>query len=576
MSYSSDNSRRLKIFLAVFIITAIFFTTLLSKLIYDFFKNMAYQRDTNASCLCIRLSGNYREIPGFYPADLFSGYNDITVEDLIQAIKKARGDENIHSIFLEIHGIENGWSSVSDIRKELEHFRRNGKKVYVYINGATDKEYFLASVADSIYLSPTGSLFIDGLSSTVLFYAGLSEKLGVHWEVFSKGDYKSAPNVLTDTSLSTSSREDLTKILTSIHELYVLEVEKYRDDLFMPYDVILDSGPYLSAAKALSLHLVDRLESYENISAHFGIADSSINPRKYISQDINAFSREKSVCIIFIEGEISYGDNSLFGSDESQDARVIAEFIMKAADNDGFKALVIRVNSPGGDLDASFAIGKAVEYAASRKPVVASMGDMAASGGYFVSMYSDVIVASEFTVTGSIGVFMLKPDVSGLLLKTGLSVDTVKTNVSSDFMSIYRPLSPRETEILESYASEAYSLFTSEVSLNRELDSAFVESVAGGRVWTGREAYKLALIDTLGGLDLAVAIAKEMAEISVETSIGVEIYPEPSFSIKNLRKRAWMAIAGRVFPEASGILFLGEKNFSFKPSLIFPYKLEIH
>ncbi len=574
MSSKSKYTRKgvlIKLSLAIFILCAFFFTTFLSRLIFDFFKNISYRPSEDASCLYIKLSGNYREIPGYYPVDLISENNDMTLEDIIQAIRKARNDEQIQTIFLEIHTIDNGWSSISDIRKEIELFRKKGKRVFAYLYGVSDKEYYLASAADSIFLSPTGSLFINGLSATVMFYSGLSDKLGIRWEVFSRGDYKSAPNVLTDSSLSPASREDLENILFSIHENYVSEVQKSRDKLFLPFNEILDSGPYLSAAKALSLNLVDGLESYENLIYSLNLRDASINPRKYLSQDINAFSREKPVCVIFIEGEISYGDNSLIGSYDSQDARSIAEYIIKIAEDENIKAVVIRINSPGGDLDASFAIAKAVQYASSRKPVVISMGDVSASGGYFISMYGNVIVCSEFTITGSIGVFMVKPDFSGLLLKTGLSVDTVKTNLSSDFMSVYRQLSDREAQILHSYADEAYILFTSEVSKTRGLDSAFVESIAGGRIWTGTQACEIGLADTIGGLAAAVSIAKDLADIPIETSIGIEIYPEPTLNLKNLKRRAWLKIAKDIFPEGYEIVFHNSLQIFF----MFPYKVDI-
>lgn len=571
----SQKVKSLKIFLIFFAVFMVLFTSFFSKLIFDLFKNLTYQPQNEAKCLYIKLSGNYREVPGFYPFDLLSQNNDLTIEDLVQSIKKAQNDDQIKTIFLEIHSIENGWANVSDIRNELVQFRQKGKKVYAYIYGASDKEYYLASVADSIFISPTGSLFIDGLSASVLFLSGLSQKLGIKWEVFSKGDYKSAPNILTDSCLSESSREDFEKILQSTYNLYVEEVQKNREDLPFPFKVLLDSGPYLSAEKALSLRLVDVLEPYEIVSSNLNISDSSIYPRKYLSQDINDFSREKPVCVIFIEGEISYRNNGLLSYDDGQDARSIAQFIMEAADNPQIKSIVLRINSPGGDLDASYAIGKAVEYASQNKPVVVSMGDMAASGGYFIAMYSDYIVASKFTVTGSIGVFLIKPDFSGLLLKTGLSVDTVKTNISSDFMSPYRPLNQHEAQILENYTSEAYNLFTSEVSQNRDLDSAFVESIAGGRVWTGYDAYEIGLVDTIGGLDLAVKIAKEMAQIPVENGIGVCVFPEPSFNIKNLRNRAWMYFLSKLFPGSSELLLLRKETSNITPCLLFPFSIDI-
>ncbi|MBN1149748.1 signal peptide peptidase SppA [candidate division WOR-3 bacterium] len=553
----------------------VLFTIFFSKLIFDLFKNLTYQPQNDAKCLYIRLSGNYREIPGFFPIDFLSQYNDLTIEDIVQSIKKARNDDQIDAIFLEIHSIDNGWSTVSDIRSELDRFRQNGKKVYAYIYSASDKEYYLASVADSIFLSPTGSLFIDGLSASVLFLSGLSNKLGIKWEVFSKGDYKSAPNILTDSCLSEYSREDLEKMLLSTYSLYVEEVEKSREDLPFSFTLLLDSGPYLSAQKAFSLRLVDALEPYEKIYSNFNLADSSIYPRKYLSQDINAFAREKPICVVFIEGEISYENEGFLSYEDGQDARSIAQFIMEAADDPEIKSIVLRINSPGGDLDASYALGKAVEYASQNKPVVVSMGDVAASGGYFTAMYSDYIVASKFTVTGSIGVFMIKPDLSGLLLKTGLSVDTVKTNVCSDFMSPYRPLNQHEAQILENYASEAYLLFTSEVSKNRDLDSAFVESIAGGRIWMGFDAFEIGLVDTIGGLDLAVKIAKEMAQIPVESGIGVRVFPEPSFNFKNLRNRTWMYFTSKLFPGAYEFLILKKQPSSITPCLLFPYEIDI-
>ncbi len=512
----------------VFITSTISFITI--KYTFVLFENIAMQNDKDYSILYINLIGSYPETPVVDPISAIIERELLTVEDIIQAIKKAKYDDNIDMIFLCIYPTNIGWARTTEIRKALESFKKNEKPIYVFLNTIGDKEYYLASIADSIYISPTGNLMVDGLSTVVFFYSNLMNNIGIEWEVIKAGDFKNAPEVYTDTSMSDENRLTLVNLLTGTQKYYVEKVIQSRGKRFcLAFEQIIQNGPYIHSQRALDFGLVDRLDTRQNIENDLNITDNFIEPKEYLFTSLMDLEKENVIGLIFIDGEIVKGENSqtLFG--QFSGSYTISKSILDAVSDSSVKAIVIRINSPGGDIDASYAIGKSIELAKAKKPVIISMGDIAASGGYFISMYSDYIVASELTITGSIGVFMIKPNFSKLLSLIGISVDIVKTEPSSDFLSPYRALSEREKEIIENYVKESYSLFINELARTRGLDTSFVESIAQGKVWSGIEAYNFSLIDTLGGLDLAMKIARKKAGIPIEQSVGVIIYPEPEF-----------------------------------------------
>ncbi|MGC9366229.1 MAG: signal peptide peptidase SppA [bacterium] len=557
-----SNGKNITISIIIFLgILIAVISVLTLKYTFQFFQDLTLQNQQDYNTLHLCLSGSYPEAPTFDPWSFLSDRRSLTIEDLIQSINKASYDNDIDQIFITLYPLDIGWARISELRECLQDFKSSGKPIYVYMENAGDKEYYLASVADSIYLSPTGQLTVDGLSATVFFYKNLMNKLGIDWEVFKAGDFKSAPEIFTDTAMSEQYRASITQLLTETVEFYLTEVNQTREKQFLvPFKQILSQGPYLSANKAYHYRLVDQLDTKQNIMTQHQFQGYCIQPRDYLFSRWTDVPPPKSIALIFVEGEIFTGENAYSPFGLITGSRTISQAIIDASLNPEIKAIVLRINSPGGDINAAYEIGKAVELASQKKPVVASMSDMAASGGYFVAMYADLIVANQFTLTGSIGAFLMKPNLENLLIKIGVTVDTANTHPHSNFMPLYRDLTEKEKEIINNSLLEAYNLFITEVARCRDLDSAYVDSVAQGRVWSGYQAYNLHLVDTLGGLDFSIKLARDLAEIPIDQSVGIMIYPKMEFNFKKLNTYIHTytdlskILAGFVHPGYTGVM----------------------
>ena len=442
------------------------------------------------------------------------------LNQILKDLKKAKKDEDISGIFLDLSSVPAGMAALEEIRDGLVDFKESGKFILAHSDAYSQKSYYLASVADSIYLTPTGDFQFMGLSSTVLYFKRALEKYGIDVQVIRHGTYKSAVEPFLTDEMSDANREQIGTVLGSMWDKMLAEIAVARD---IPVETLQKHADELAIRfddHALELGLVDGLKFYDEVLDELRTRTEvdedddipSITLGKYsgVELDEKKEATKNKVAVIYAMGSVVMGDagEGSIGSDR------IAKAIRKARKDDKVKAIVFRVNSGGGSALASEVIHREVKLAAAVKPVVASLGDVAASGGYYIVAPADTIVASETTITGSIGVFGLIPNFKELMNdKIGITTGTVKTNKYSDMMSTSRPLTGDERTIIQSYIDDVYVTFVNHVAEGRSMTYEEVDAIGGGRVWSGANAMDIGLVDVFGGLDKAVEIAVEMADL---------------------------------------------------------------
>jgi len=452
------------------------------------------------------------------PARETAGLNDI-----VACIRHAATDTKIKGIYLNIGEIPAGVSTIETIRKELNDFKTSsGKFIIAYGIGYSQKSYYLASVANKVYLYPEGEIFLKGLSVEMMFYKKALDKLGIQIQVFRHGRFKSFVEPYILDKMSPDNRLQLRGLITSIWENMLSEIADSRHLTVGAINLMADSLSISSAGEALKYKLVDSLLYPDQVKAQLKSTGLVSTDKKSSETDFvgldeyrRSFSTYKSstqkIAIIYANGEIIQGE----GDDETIGSTRISRAIRDARLDPEVKAIVLRVNSPGGDGIASDIIWREVELAKKEKPVVVSMGDYAASGGYYISCAASEIVAEPTTITGSIGVFGLLPNAKELLEdKLGVTTDTVSTNTHSAAPSIAYPLETKEAMVLQHAIEDFYHTFLTRVAIGRNMTVANVDSIGQGRVWSGIQARKIGLVDTLGSLNAAIKIAAKKANIS--------------------------------------------------------------
>ncbi|WP_291784981.1 signal peptide peptidase SppA [Cecembia sp.] len=467
--------------------------------------------------------------PDFSSLGLFSGIPTIGLSNLKNAIRNAKTNDNVKGIFIKPGTFMAGQAGIKELRDELLDFKESEKFIVSYGEIYTENGYYLSSVADEIYVNPSGFVEFNGFASEVLFFKGLFEKIEVEPQVFRVGDFKSAVEPFLLDKMSEENRLQTASFLNDLNFFSLNEIAESRG---IPNDRLreINQGMLVRKVKdAEELQLVDGLryedEVIDLMKEKLGLEkDDKINTinisrinRATKSTGSNSKNR---IAVIVAEGEIMGGrDESIISSERFKDE------IRKARKNDNVKAIVLRVNSPGGSALASEVIWRELEEARKEKPVIASMGEIAASGGYYIAAASDSIVAQPNTITGSIGVFALWFNAQGLLNnKLGITTDVVKTGEFSDFLSPTRRVSQMERNIFQAQIEEGYDIFLSRVAQGRDMSKEEVIKVASGRVWTGNQAKENGLVDVLGGLDEAVKIAATKAGVSDD--YRVVYYPE--------------------------------------------------
>ncbi|HTD99523.1 MAG TPA: signal peptide peptidase SppA [Mucilaginibacter sp.] len=461
------------------------------------------------------------------------GDKSIGLNDILTNIKRAKKDDNIKGIFLDESYMLSGQATTEEIRNALIDFKKSGKFVIAYSEVYTQGFYYLASVADKVYLNPKGIFEFRGFSSQITFLKGALDKLGIEAQIIKVGTYKSAVEPLILTKMSDANRLQVNSYMGSLYDHFLTGISENRkvkkDSLFILANNLSIQFP----EDALKYKLVDGLkykdEVLDELKQRTGTALKSALHKVDIgdytdsdtkSTDESTDSKKGNIAIVYASGDITGGD----GDDNSIGSEKISSALRKVRLDDKVKAVVLRVNSPGGSSLASDVIWREVMLTKKVKPIIVSMGDYAASGGYYIACAADSIIAEPNTITGSIGIFAILPNMKKLFNdKLGITFDGVKTGKYADLGDISRPLSPEERAILQNSVNRGYDDFTKAVAEGRHKTQAYINSIGQGRVWTGTQALKLGLVDRLGNINDAIHSAAKKAGIK---SYKLVSYPE--------------------------------------------------
>lgn len=447
----------------------------------------------------------------------------VSLTQLLNAIDNAKKNPKIDGIYLTASAPVAGMASLSEIRQRLLDFRKSGKFVLAYADNYAQAGYYLASAADELYLNPQGAVDLHGIASTTLFYKQTLAKLGVVMNVFKVGTYKGAVEPYTNTQLSDANREQMNSFTQALWSEILKDISVSRNIEATALNAMVDEAPLFYTAKEyMQNKLVDTvlysremkgvLNSYldqdEDESISF-VSVGEMNRARAISRNRGI---DGLVKVIYAEGNIIDGDDGVSGYGNIN--RTLASELIRVAEDDDIDAVVMRVNSPGGSAFVSDVIWDAVEYVKSRKPIVISMGDYAASGGYYISCAANYIYAEPGTITGSIGIFGMFPSFAGTAEKIALTYDGVKTNQYADLGNALRPLTDGEKALFQKMVEQGYDTFITRVANGRNLSKAMVDSIGQGRVWTGEQALERKLVDAMGGLDDAIVKAAALAKMT--------------------------------------------------------------
>ena len=463
-------------------------------------------------------------------SDPFGGLFEegVGLDDILHAIKVAKQDPKITGISITTGMFMGGMAQAQEVRKALLDFKEAGKFVYAYSDYYTQKDYYLASVADEMYINPLGILDFKGLATEVLYYKDLQEKTGLKMEVIRHGKYKSAVEPYLSDTMSQENRSQIKALLQSVWESMLTNISESRNVSVQNLNTIADTLGGRMPEYAVASGLLDGYlyyDEYENLlREELGLdTDDGLN---YVDlEDYTEVSGRKKlqsgadkIAVIYAQGEILYGE----GGKEYIGQGLLTRALQKAKNNDNIKAIVLRVNSPGGNALTSDIIWREVELVKKVKPVVASFGNMAASGGYYIGVGADKIVAEPTTITGSIGVFGTIPNAHELSATIGINAEQVGTNKNAVDYSLFEPMTASFRNLVKEGIEKTYATFLQRVADGRNLSIDEVDALAQGRVWSGADAQAMGLVDQLGSLDDAIALAAELAELD---DYGIRKYP---------------------------------------------------
>jgi protease-4 len=506
----------------------------------------------------------------------------LSIKDLWFHIKRAKIDPRIKGIVLKIAYINTGVAKIEDIGRLIKDFRKSGKKVIAYIEDGGLKEYYLATFADKIYAFKGSQIFLKGLAAEAVFIKNTLNKLGIQAQLFNIGEYKTAANMFTQEQMTPPHKESLERLLGDIYDSILAGIATNRKLEIESVKKIVEESPITNQAYLEAKLIDDTLyedeilkEEQDYIMVSFDIYKETKSPYP--------FKGIKKIAVIFASGEIHLGksgNKSLFGS-EVLGSDTVARDLRRARSNPFIKAVVLRIDSPGGSAIASDVIRREAEKVAEEKPLVISMSDTAASGGYWLSMSTSHILALPQTITGSIGVIAGKFVLKNLYEKIGIKKEIIKTSKYADMFWDNRHFNQNEQEKMENMMNHMYQLFLEVVSKNRNMKTEEVDKIARGRVWAGNSAYNLKLVDKLGGLDEAIIEAKKLADIPANEKIGIKIYPQK----KTLLDMVFDLIGSKVKAQAPAVdLNLDPVDLlkskidmykKFFPAYIMPYQIVI-
>jgi len=546
-------------------------------------KNSVIELDLSKVSLDYAGKTNYKDF-NYFEAD----HDGVT--DILNAIEAAKTDDKIKGISILNNQSQLGLAQSKAVRDKLEEFKKSGKFVYAYANFFTQGEYYLNSVADQVYLNPMGEVDFKGLSAEILYMKDLQEKTGVKMEVIRHGKYKSAVEPFLAKEMSPENREQMTVLLNSVWNTIATDIAKSRKLSVIQLNAIANTLGARTPELALANKLIDKVayedEYHDAIRAKLKLDKkekydfvSITDYAKTAATSVEDYSKNDIIAVIYAQGEITGGEGDVYVIGEGSIKRSLQE----AREDDDVKAIVLRVNSPGGSALTSELIWREIEITKKVKPVVVSMGNYAASGGYYIAANADRIFAEPNTITGSIGVFGMLPNMNQLGKNIGINAEQVKTHDNASGYSVFEPIDENfKGYVLESI-ERTYATFLKRVADGRKMTTAQVDAIGQGRVWTGIDAHKLGLVDEIGGLDAAIKYAAKLGKTS---SYRTENYPEYEKNFEDLLAN-FTGIA--MFKTKEQLLKeqLGEEGFQMLEQIkrvksrkgiqaMMPYEIEIH
>lgn len=499
------------------------------------------ERITGNSIMCLNLKGTIDETEGSaefsYPA-LLSGNIERpqSLRTLVKGLKEGANNRDIKALYIKCDGASAAPATLHALRDAVLDFKKSGKKVIAYADSYSQGDYYVASAADSVMLNRNGSVALHGISGTTLYYKDLLDKIGVTFQVFKVGTYKSAVEPVLLNEMSVPARAQLDTLYREMWNFMGDEIAGSRKMKLADIDSLVNSVIMLrDADAALSAKLVDRLINKRNVddilarAAGVDADDLNIVSAAAVANSAVDIARgsDNQVAVLYACGEIAEG------SKDGIDCEKLVPIITDLADDDDVKALVLRVNSPGGSVFGSAEIGEALDYFKSKKkPVIVSMGDYAASGGYWISCCADKIYADPLTITGSIGIFGMIPQFTGLARNLCISPQTVNTHADGSYPNVFNPMTEAQCQVMQASIEDLYGKFITRVATGRKMKAEDVEKIAEGRVWNAIMAKKLGLVDELGSLDTAIAEAAKRA--GVPDRYNVSVYPEAESSLLDM------------------------------------------
>jgi protease-4 len=499
------------------------------------------------SVLVLKISG---DLPDYVPEDPLAKAIGIqqkpSFTSLLTQLRKAKVDNRIGGVFLDIDFPGIGWGKADELRDAIKDFRASGKPLYAYMEMGTNREYYIATAAEKVFLPPPGDLYINGFAAEAMFYKGSLDKLGIEADVIQIGPkYKNAPDQYTKKEMGEGQREVINAIINEYYGRMANAIAESRNKQITDIDGIIDNAPY-SAEQAKQLGLIDdalyREEIYDSLKAKLGykgddkLRTVSFGEYREVPSDSLGLNKGEKVAVIYASGAITGGSssNSPFAG-EMVGSDTVVKAVNDAAADSSVKAIVLRVDSPGGSALASDLIWKAIEDAKAKgKPVVVSMSDVAASGGYYISCNANKIVAEPATITGSIGLFLGKPVLRGFYDWLGVSNQYVmKGKNAGIFRETEHWTDEERAKMVEGANNIYYNTFVPKVAKGRGKDAEYINSIGQGRVWTGTQAKENGLIDEFGGLEKAIEIAKQLANLPADKDVRRVVFPAPKPFFEN-------------------------------------------
>lgn len=460
----------------------------------------------------------------------------IGLNDLLKSIQRAKNDDNIKCIYLSVSSPNAGYATMREVRNALIDFKKSHKKIIAYSEVYSQSAYYLASAADKVYLNPEGALEFKGFSSELTFFKGTLEKVGVEMQVIRVGNYKSAVEPFILDKMSDYNRKQVTAYVGGLYQTFLTDIANSRDIQKDSLYKIADDYKVRDPKDAVNFKMVDALKYKDQILEELkglsgrtrGENVRTVSINDYIKNNTDTGSGKDKVAVIYANGEISGGE----GNDNQIGSERISRAIRKARLDDDIKAIVIRVNSPGGSALASDVIWREIVLTKKEKPVIASFGDVAASGGYYIGCAADSIFVQPNTITGSIGVFGLIPNFQNLMTnKLGITFDGVKTGKYANIMATNRPMTEGERFIIQNELNRIYNGFVSRVADGRKKSKAYIDSIGGGHVWIGTDAVQIGLADRIGSFNDAIKAAAKKAKVK---DYKVVEYPDVVDPLKSL------------------------------------------